>query len=189
MFSTTPGNRPPEPSKGLAWVVVLAVAGLWVFAAATWRELPERFPVHFDGAGRPDGWASRDSFEWFLLPTVAVIVCGLSVGLGLFMNRIPLRYVNFPHKERLLSCPGAQASVRASLSRMLLWMGVIEAALFWFITWQMSEVARGASDRLDIVPMFAIIGALVAVPLVWTVRIMRQARAFADAGDRDRPRV
>ncbi len=77
------------------------------------------------------------------------------------MHRIPLRSINFPQKERLAGLPEAQATVHASLSRMLLWMGLIEAALFWFLTYEIAEVARGASGRLDIVPMFAIIGALV----------------------------
>lgn len=172
------GRTNEGPPWRLAWLAIVAVAGLWVFATRTWPELPERFPIHFDGAGRPDGWATRDSPVWFLVPAAAVVVCGLSVGMGLLMHRIPFRYMNFPHKERLLAHPEAQAAVRASLARMLLWMVVIEAALFWFLAWQMAEVARGRSQRLDLVPMFAIIGALVVVPIAWTFRVMRAVSAL-----------
>lgn len=167
--------------------MVLAVVGVWVFVATTWRELPERIPIHFDAAGNPDGWASRDSPIWFLMPGTAMLVCGLSVALGLFMHRIPLKYINFPHKERLADFPEAQDAVRASLSRMFLWMGLIEAALFWLITWQMAEVSKGTSTRLDPAPIFVVVGGLIVVPIVWSVRVMRLTRSLTEARDQGVP--
>ena len=31
---------------------------MWTGALVGWTQLPERFPIHFDVAGRPDGWAN-----------------------------------------------------------------------------------------------------------------------------------
>lgn len=78
--------------------------------------------------------------------------------------------------------PRSGSRDRASRWRTLSWTGVIEAALLWLITHQMTLVARSAATRLDPVPILATLIGLVVVPIAWTVRILRMARTLADAG-------
>ena len=67
----------------------LAVAG-WMtglaFVLAAWPELPDRLPMHFDLAGRPNRWGPRG--ELFVLPSLAlVLLVGMSV-----LSRFPHIY-------------------------------------------------------------------------------------------------
>lgn len=60
---------------------VLAVAG---FIVATYRQqLPERFPVHWDIAGQPNRWSTRDSLEVFQPLAICAAVLMMMVGFVL----------------------------------------------------------------------------------------------------------
>ena len=61
--------------------VTLGAAGLALAAsAAVYPWLPEAMPVHFDLAGRPDGFAPR-AFGAFLLPAFALVTWGVARAL------------------------------------------------------------------------------------------------------------
>ena len=59
-----------------------AHAGLWWRAAAWYPRLPERIPIHFDIAGKPDGWAVRSLVTWFSLPGLSLVMTLLLVTAG-----------------------------------------------------------------------------------------------------------
>jgi uncharacterized membrane protein len=76
-----------------------------VEAARQWNSAPGRVPSHFDAAGRPNAWASRD--EFFMLQI------GVTLGIAaLFIGIPPAPEVHAdepdqPSEQELLACAGA----------------------------------------------------------------------------------
>lgn len=49
-------------------------------AARQWSSAPGRVPSHFDAAGRPNAWSSRDEF-FFLQVGVTLLIAALFIGI------------------------------------------------------------------------------------------------------------
>ena len=68
-----------------------------VEAARQWSSAPGRVPSHFDAAGRPNAWASRD--EFFLIQVgVTLLIAALFVAIPALMKLTPARLINLPNK-------------------------------------------------------------------------------------------
>jgi len=84
-----PGPREVDllPSRGLRAgglfqllpFVILGAAALYV--SAHWDAIPERFPIHWDAAGRPNGWSTRSFFGVFAPGLISAVVCAAVSGL------------------------------------------------------------------------------------------------------------
>ena len=48
-------------------------AVLWWRVIAWSPELPERYPIHFNFRGQPDGWSTNRA-AWFLLPMISLVL-------------------------------------------------------------------------------------------------------------------
>ena len=59
----------------LPWLSVPALAAGF---AATWRRLPQRLAVHFDGGGAPDGWMSRWQFAAFAVGVLVFVLANFT---------------------------------------------------------------------------------------------------------------
>ena len=159
-------------------LVVIALLGPWVAAAVAWPELPERFPIHFDLAGRPDGWADRSAFAWFALPALSSAL-GALVGLGLpwlvvLMARANSGWLNVPNRARFRELPEeARASAVAAPAA---WLGVLAVELQLLFVWLlrgMHAVATGQRQTLSVVPLLVLIGLLVATVVAFVVHSHR----------------
>ncbi len=53
--------------------LILAASALWVWLR--WDAIPARFPIHFDLAGRPNGWAAKSAGTVFLSPLMGAATC------------------------------------------------------------------------------------------------------------------
>ncbi len=66
-------------------------------AARQWNSAPSRVPSHFDAAGRPNSWASRD--EFFLIQVgVTLLIAALFLGIPRLLKSTPASLVNLPNK-------------------------------------------------------------------------------------------
>jgi len=66
-------------------------------AAGQWNTAPARVPSHFDAAGRPNGWASRD--EMFFLQVAATLgIAALFIGIPRLLRSAPASRINLPNK-------------------------------------------------------------------------------------------
>jgi uncharacterized membrane protein len=145
----------------LAALAALAL-GIAVVARA-WPELPRRVPMHFDLAGKPDGWGSRGTV--LLLP-------GASVFLYLMLSavrRIPASWYNFP-----VALTEENRARQYRLARdMILSLKAAVMGLFAHITVALVETALGRAAGLGpwLVPAWlAVIFGTIAIYLV---RILR----------------
>ena len=73
-----------------------------VEAARQWNLAPARVPSHFDAAGHPNAWSSRD--EFFLIQMgVTLLVAALFVGMPALLKATPTSLINLPNKSYWLA--------------------------------------------------------------------------------------
>ncbi len=67
---------------------LLLLAGAGIYAQLHWSQIPERFPVHWDVAGRPNGWSGRNWWGVYGLLSIGAMISVAAVAgaLGLFFG-------------------------------------------------------------------------------------------------------
>ena len=73
-----------------------------VEAARQWNSAPGRVPSHFDAAGSPNAWSSRDAFVT-LQVVVTLGVAALFNGIAWLLKSTPTRLINLPNKSYWLA--------------------------------------------------------------------------------------
>jgi hypothetical protein len=153
--------------QGLRIALLLALLAVWGIAIAEWPALPARVPIHFDLAGRADGWMAKSAWTWFALPLPGTVL-GLGFGFLLphwmvALARRNSRWLDMPRKAQFTALPAAarERAVRAP-ARWLLALACLLEVLLAFVILGSAEVARGDWDVLPTWPAFALVGALLA---------------------------
>jgi len=143
-----------------------------VFRTLHWYPLlPDRFPIHFNGAGEPDGWSNRGA-AWFLGPGLALVLGVflflLAKGLPSSASRSPSS-VNLSRKDLFLRLSiDGRTAVMAPTSTYLLWVFMLVQGLFLYIVEGMGRMATGAWTVLPVWPVFVFLaGVLGALPLLF----------------------
>ena len=73
-----------------------------VEAARQWNSAPSRVPSHFDAAGRPNAWGSRD--ELFLIHVgVTLLIAALFIVIPALLRSTPAGLINLPNKSYWLA--------------------------------------------------------------------------------------
>jgi uncharacterized membrane protein len=136
--------------------------------------LPETVASHFDGAGRPNGFQSRDGFVLLSASILAmtVLICG---GIGLVLGRIPSKWINLPNREHWLA-PERREETIASISGQLEWFGAASLGLYLFILQAVIQTNFTSKPSLDTASTFTALGMFLAYTAVWTVRFVRRFR-------------
>jgi uncharacterized membrane protein len=87
------GTRPSLPGGILVqagpFLLLLAAA---VYVAAHWPDVPDRFPIHWNLGGRPDGWATKTGTNAFRGLALGIVICGMM----LFQSVAVLRQSRLP---------------------------------------------------------------------------------------------
>jgi len=148
-------------------LLLLSMLAVWALAAAAWPQLPARVPIHFDLSGRPDGWAARSAWWWFLLPALATTI-GAMMGWLLprwmvAMARANSRWLNMPRKAEFMALPVAarERAVHAPLAWLSALVVGVQALTGW-IVYGSARVAVGDWQALPPVVSFALVAALLA---------------------------
>lgn len=162
-----PTPTSPAPTPGARrWLEVAAFAGLAVgigAAVQAWPRLPEVIPMHFDIAGRPDGWGGRGTL--LLMP-------GSSLFLYLLLTlvqRLPARWYSFP--------VGITEENRARQHRLaldlVLWMKVALVWMFAHLTVLIARTALGQAQGLGAATMLLWVGGIFVLLGIYLVRALR----------------
>ena len=172
-------------------LVAIAQATLWWRVIAWSSRLPERFPIHFDFAGNPDGWSTNRAV-WFLLPAISLVLLALFGGIiawtGSLARSAP-GIVNVPRKDLFLKLSAeGRVAVLGPTRVFLAWMLVLVTALFLFIVEGSARVAVGQSTTLPSWPVFVFLGCVFAtlpfMMIATTRAIDRQAASEGVAPQR-----
>ena len=175
-------------SNAIAWACWGVLLVIWIAAIQEWPALPEKFPMHFDFAGRPDSFVHKSVVAWFLLPVFASVMnTGLSF-LAPMIRWMALKhpeFVNMPRKAQWLKLD-SQARLR-TLKPVFGAMRVLQLivmALFLFIVVSSVKVASRQWSVLPTWPMFlflAAIGASVAWLLFRSITaVKKEVKVFTD---------
>ena len=73
-----------------------------VEAARQWSSAPARVPSHFDAAGRPNAWSTRDEF-FTLQVGVTLLVAAVFIGIPALLKSTPAGLMNLPNKRYWLA--------------------------------------------------------------------------------------
>jgi uncharacterized membrane protein len=152
----------------LANLALLILIG--VFAFRSTPRLPARVPMHFDMAGQPDRWGSREGLvTLFVLPAILTAVLYLMVSIVPRLAANP-RSVNIPRKEEFLRLPAEKQEIFWALFKEF--FAALAASLnllFYVLLRGAVEVSLGAKGRLplkNLFPALALMGVLM-VYFVW----------------------
>lgn len=135
-------------------VALLALIAYIAYMVVVWPGLPDRIPIHFDGAGNPDGYGSKMTLLGLPLLSIGIYV------LFNFLNRRPQTF-NYPvpiNEENAV-----QQYTMAKELMSLLKTGIIFT--FYYITWRTVLTARGEAEGLGswFMPVFLAVTILPAV--------------------------
>lgn len=155
-------------------LTVLPVAALiliWGLALWLWPQLPERIPMHFDGAGRPDRFSPRTPTNWFLLPALATaFVVVFTFVLPAWIARLARSdspYLNVPRRAELSQLtPEARVRAMQPVGTMLTVLATELTLLFAVIQYGSAKVASGAWEKLPTAMVFGALGVLLATTAV-----------------------
>jgi len=148
--------------------LVAAGALLWSYGT-----LPPRVAIHFNFAGKPDAWASKTTYLIFGLGMLALMWL-LFAGLPRLIEKTPKESINVPNKEHWLS-PEHIDEFRSIFSNYMYFYGGVTQLLFLGIG-VLAHMAQRAHAHLSMSGMFALLGAYVAITVVWLVMLVRRFR-------------
>ncbi len=146
----------------VAVLLTLSQALLWWRAVAWWPEIPQRFPIHFNLAGTPDGWANKSILGWFGLPALSLAMAAFLLGIGWcigWMTRTSPMLINVPRKQLFLALsPQGRLVIVAPVRVFLTWVTALVTLLFLWIVEGSARVAVGLDATLSSWPVFVMIG-------------------------------
>ena len=164
--------------KRLPWVLFSMVFLVTLFS--WWQgysEIPERLASHFNAAGAPNGWMSKDQFF-----TLNALLVGLAIFIGVFppllIAKLPPNLINLPNKDYWLA-PERRAETVTFFERWFAWFA---CAFLLFLALVMQMVIQSNRSATPELPsdqfMFLLFGFLLFTA-VWVVLM---ARKFSRAG-------
>jgi hypothetical protein len=158
----------------LLFVMLLAAAAALISNLA--GQLPDLVAVHFDAAGRANGFMTRAGCRDFMLLSTLGVPLLIAVATALLPRLVPASLINIPHRDYWLAPERARDSL-VFLSEQGLWFGCI-FVVFLACVDAMLVKANAVSppafpNKLFVVMLiffFCAVGA-------WFVRMLRRFRA------------
>jgi uncharacterized membrane protein len=149
-----------------------------VEAARQWNSAPARVPSHFDAAGLPNAWSSRD--EFFLIQVgVTLLVAALFIGMPAILKSTPASLINLPNKSYWL----APARREETMDRLASSFEVFACAtmLFLILVFELTSLAsRGGNLAtnyfLPVLVVYLVFSAGWTIALIRTFAIVPDER-------------
>lgn len=155
----------------------LLLGALFAGSVMVYPRLPERFPIHFDLSGQPDGWQDRSLVSWLMLPAIAAGMAGLLELATRFSEDNPQLW-NVPDKQRFLALtPAERAPVVERLKNFMAMVGMASTALLGVIQVSIYHAAVTPEPRM---PPYALgaVGVHVAVLVIAGLRMNSRISAY-----------
>ena len=144
---------------------------------ASYFALPERFPIHFDLSGNPDGYATRGAagfFVWMLLPVTAALTSWLLRWAPRLARSNPSLW-NIPHRREFLRLtPEQREPIHRLMADSMAWLTLMTTSMLAVLQVSVFAAAHGRlAGRLLAALLLGF--TIVAVAFAW--RTSRRARA------------
>jgi uncharacterized membrane protein len=149
-----------------------AYAFLFGYVAISYPQLPPKVASHFDLHGNPDGWMSRASSTEIML-AVAILAPGIVVVTMAGAGRIPISFINLPHRDYWLA-PERRTAALDVLRRYGLWFATLNV-LFLTGLQALTVDANLQPPPHQLNMQHLLIGAILylALTVLWTIRLLR----------------
>lgn len=138
-------------------------------AARQWNSAPSRVPSHFDAAGHPNAWSSRD--EFFLLQVgVTLLIAALFIGIPWLVRSVPVNLINLPNRSYWLA-PGRREE---TMDRLASYFDVFSCAtvLLLLVVFELTSLASHGGGLSTNYFLPALVAYLVFTA-GWTVALIR----------------
>jgi hypothetical protein len=113
--------------------LAICYAFFFSYVIASYDDLPARVASHFDIYGQPNGWMSRETCVGFTLG-LGVLMPAFIVGMMGGAGKIPVSFVNLPHRDYWLAPDRRQAAL-AILLRYSLWFACMNVLFVTGLHW------------------------------------------------------
>ncbi len=147
LLDDSPGSN---PAHSIIPLLLMVLAAAWL--QMHWDEIPDRFPIHWDIAGRPNGWSTR---------TVPGVYGPLLIGVFIL---VVLKLSEWGILYGSPRVAGGSATVRWQSLRMLQRMGCLMGILFSSIALAPLRPDLFRPGLIVFVILFAV--ALMVIPLI-----------------------
>lgn len=156
------------------------VLALVVVAISWYPLLPERFVIHLNGTGKPDGWATRHPLAWSLLPGVGLVLAALIRGVARWVEdagaRSPANF-NMPDQPRFIALDiDARRTALAPTALFLRYTATLIVLLFMYIIEGVGRLSTQQAASWSSWPVFIFV-ALILGGLPWLFGRTRRAIA------------
>jgi uncharacterized membrane protein len=155
-------------------VLCLAAAYAFFFGyiAATYNVLPAKMACHFDAQGHPNGWMGRFS-DIEIITAAALIVPTLAVVIMACAHRIPMSFLNVPHRDYWMA-PERRSTATGTLLRYSIWFAAANV-LFMTGVHALTVEANGHTPAdLNLHHLGLLTGLYLAVTAIWLLLLLRR---------------
>ncbi|MGW8124079.1 DUF1648 domain-containing protein [Roseivirga echinicomitans] len=144
----------------LGWLLLI---GIWVLTLDSYPNLPDTIPIHFNAAGKPDGFGSK----WNIL-TLPVIASVLFIGMSI-LNKYP-HVFNYP--ESITEEYALKSYTMAT--RLIRVLKLVLVIIFGMIVYSTLQNINGKADGLGPWFMPLTLG-MIFIPIVYyLIKAMRK---------------
>jgi len=156
------------PLTALAACYVLFFA----YVLSSSGDLPANVASHFDIAGRPNGWMSRGSCVGFTLG-LGILMPAFIVGMMAGAGRIPVSFINLPHRDYWLAPVRRQAAL-AILLRYSLWFACMNVLFVTGLQWLIVQAnLPNQPPHLNGIGISLVTGGFLAGTAIWVALLLR----------------
>jgi len=158
-----------------AYLLLIGVSVLQ--AGYYYPKLPDTVASHFNVAGDPDSWMSKDPFLALSVGLVTFIAV-VWLGIHLLIARMPDSMVNLPHKDYWLA-PQRRKQTHAFMASVMLWLACATMGLI--IAVDQLVIQANLSEAQTLSNAFWVLLSLYLVfTVVWLVRLFLRFKRIPD---------
>jgi len=156
----------------LSRIVLLILVGIFIAQTVYYYpNLPETIATHFDGAGRADGFMTKQFFVVFEAGLLLLIIAEFTL-LPFLIEKIPDSMINLPNKHYWLG-ETRRGETFLSIRKYFEWFSILLLVMFTAVN-QLVFHANIYRENLSSVGMWLILGVFFVLVLAWLVSFVRR---------------
>lgn len=156
------------------FLLLLAAAAALIFRLV--KQLPELAAVHFDAAGRANGFMTRTGCREFMLASTLGVPLLIVIATALLPRVLPASMINIPHRDYWLA-PGRAHDSLVFLSEQGLWFGSILLLFLAGVDAMLVKANAVSPPQFPNALLIAMLVCFFCALGVWAVRMLRRFRA------------
>jgi hypothetical protein len=158
--------------------LVICYLLLFSYVWASFDDLPAKVASHFDIQGRPNGWMSRETCVGFTLG-LGLLMPALIVGMMSGAGRIPVSFINLPHRDYWLA-PERRQPALAVLLHYSLWFACMNVLFVTGLHWLIVQAnLAGPGPHLSGLGISLVSGGFLVGTAVWVILLLRHFSKIA----------